>query len=199
MFSNAGEGDLPRFILKEVWMSENDPVLKNILTRRSVRQFTGEPVKREDLLALAKAGFAAPSSRDTRHFCFVIVDDGGLVNKLAEGLPYAKMLLTAKHAVIVCSDLSLAHGGSSTDYWVQDSSAAAENILLAAHALGLGACWTAAHPRPERVAFVKQALALPDNVMPLCVIAVGRPDGKVEPRDKFEPSQVRWNNWEKSL
>jgi nitroreductase len=179
-------------------MLENNAVLKNILTRRSVRQFTGDPVKREDLLVLARAGFAAPSSRDTRHFSFVVVDDVNLVNKLAEGLPYAKMLLTAKHAIIVCSDMTLAHGGTSTDYWVQDCSAAAENILLAAHSLGLGACWTAAHPRPERVAFVKQTLGLSDNIMPLCVVAVGKPAGKNEPRDKFEPTRVHWNVWEKS-
>jgi nitroreductase len=179
-------------------MPENDTVLKNILTRRSVRQYTGEPVSREDLLALVGAGFAAPSSRDTRHFCFVVVDDLKLVTKLAEGLPYAKMLLTAKHAIIVCSDMSLAHGGTSTDYWVQDCSAAVENILLAAHSLGLGSCWTAAHPRSERVVFVREAVGLPDNVMPLCVIAVGRPAGKVEPRDKFELSRVHWNAWGKS-
>jgi len=123
------------------------------------------------------------------------VDDEALVIKLCEGLPYAKMLLTAKHAIIVASDLSVAHGGAETDYWAQDSSAAAENILIAAQALGLGACWTAAHPREERVAHVKEVLGLPENVRPLCVIAVGVPSGEEKPRDKFDPSHVFFNKW----
>ncbi|MBF0522587.1 MAG: nitroreductase family protein [Candidatus Omnitrophica bacterium] len=169
--------------------------MKAILERRSVRKYTGEAVSRDKLLMLAKAGMAAPTSRDTRHFHFIIIDNSVLINKLAEGLPYAKMLFTAKHAIIVASDLSIAHGGAETDYWLQDCCAAAENILLAAHALGLGACWTAAHPRAERVAFIKEALALPKNISPLCVIAVGVPAGEEKPRDKFDASHVSWNQW----
>lgn len=180
-------------------MSKDNAVLNNILTRRSIRRYTGEPISRDNLLTLTKAGMAAPSSRDTRHFCFLVVDDEALVKKLAENLPYAKMLLTAKHAIIVCSDIALAHGGSSTDYWVQDCSAATENILLAAHSMGIGTCWTALHPRAERVAFVKQALGFPENVMPLCVIAVGISAGDEKPRDKFDPQRVHWNAWGKSL
>jgi nitroreductase len=169
--------------------------IKAILSRRSIRKYTGEKIPREALEAMARAGMSAPTSRDTRHFRFVIVDDPACVDQLAAGLPYAKMLLTARHAIIVCSDLSVAHGGAETDYWVQDSSAAAQNVLLAAHALGFGACWTAAHPRPERVAFVREALNIPVNVMPLCVIAVGKPAGEEKPRDKFDPESVSWNAW----
>jgi nitroreductase len=170
-------------------------MLKTIFERRSIRKFTGEKIEREKLLELAKAGMAAPSSRDTRHFRFIIIDDGATVERLAENLPYAKMLHTAKHAVIVASDLDVAHGGSSSDYWAQDCSAAAENVLLAAQALGLGACWTAAHPREERVAIVKEILNMPPNVRPLCVIAVGVPTGEDKPRDKFRPDHVFWNVW----
>ncbi|MFA5259989.1 MAG: nitroreductase family protein [Candidatus Omnitrophota bacterium] len=170
-------------------------MLKIILERRSVRKYTGNPVSREQLLTLAQAGMAAPSSRDTRHFYFVIVNDEGTIDKLTSGLPYAKMLLTAKHAIVVVSDLSIAHGGAETDYWLQDCSAAAENILLAAQAMGLGACWTAAHPRADRVAHVRNVLGLPEHAAPLCVIAVGVPSGEEQPRDKFDPSHVFWNQW----
>ena len=176
-------------------MSEQNEVICSILSRRSIRKYTGAPVRREDLTTIVKAGMSAPSSRDTRHFCFIVVDDESVVKKLAEGLPYAKMLLSSKHAIIVASDLSLAHGGSSTDYWAQDCSAATENVLLAAHALGLGACWTAAHPRPERVAFVKQLLGLPEAIMPLCVVAIGQHTGEDKPRDKFDAAKVHWNSW----
>ena len=179
-------------------MLEKNFFIQAVLSRRSIRKYTGETVSRKDLELIVRAGMSAPTSRDTRHFRFIVVDDPLIVQKLTEGLPYAKMLLTAKHAVIVASDLSVAHGGAETDYWLQDSSAAAENVLLAAHALGLGACWTAAHPRPERVAFVKETLKMPDNVMPLCVIAVGKPFGEEKPRDKFDPGHLFWNVWGKN-
>jgi nitroreductase len=172
-----------------------NPVLKTIQDRRSVRRYTGRPLSREILETLVRAGMAAPSSRDTRHWYFIVVDDEGVIQKLTEGLPYAKMLLTAKHAIIVASDLAQAHGGAETDYWVQDCAAAVQNILLAAHAQGLGACWTAAHPRPERVSFVKSLLRLPESVMPLAVVAVGHPAGEDKPRDKFDPARLFWNQW----
>ena len=170
-------------------------MLKSIFERRSIRKYTGDPVSREQLLTLVKAGMAAPSSRDTRHFNFVIVDDNEMVDKLAKGLPYAKMLETARHAIIVASDLSVAYGGFEIDYWLQDCSAAAENVLLAAQALGLGACWTGVHPREERVSFIKEIMGLPEDIRPLCVIAVGIPAGEEKPRDKFDPSHVFWNRW----
>lgn len=172
--------------------------LQTILDRRSIRRYTGAPVSRDTLLQLARAGMAAPSSRDTRHFRFIIVDDPQLIDQLAEGLPYAKMLVTSRHAIVVASDLSEAHGGSSTDYWVQDCAAAAQNILLAAKALGLGSCWTAAHPRPERVALVKKTLGLPEHISPLCVVAIGVPTGEDKPRDKFNSAHVYFNKWSKT-
>ena len=173
-------------------------MIKTILNRRSIRKYTGDSVDRDKLISLAKAGMAAPTSRDTRHFNFVIVDDEAVIKTLLEGLPYSKMIKTAKHAIIVTSDLSVAHGGAETDYWIQDCSAAAQNITLAATALGLGACWTAAHPREERVNFVKKALELPENVNPLCVIAIGVPTGEEKPRDKFDSSHVFFNKWGKT-
>lgn len=170
-----------------------EAVLKAILERRSIRRYTGEPVGRDVLTELVRAGMAAPTSRDTRHFCFVAVDDAALIQKMAEELPYAKMLLTARHAIVVASDMNIAHGGNSTDYWVQDCAAAAQNVLLAAQALGLGACWTAAHPRPERVSSVRAILGLSENINPLCVIAVGHPAGGDKPRDKFDPAKLFFN------
>ena len=170
-------------------------MLEVIFDRRSIRKYTGKKVSREDLTTLAKAGMAAPSSRDTRHFRLIIIDDEKVIDKLLEGLPYAKMLETAKHAIIVASDLDVAYGGIDIDYWLQDCSAAAENILLAAQSLGLGACWTGVHPREERVEFIKKELGLPDNVRPMCAIAVGVSAGEEKPRDKFDPAFVSYNSW----
>lgn len=171
-------------------------MLKAIFDRRSVRKYTGDAVSREQLEMLVKAGMAAPTSRDSRHFRFIIVDDPALIDKLPEGLPYAKMLSTARHAIIVASDLSVAYGGLEIGYWLQDCSAAAENILLAAQSLGLGACWTGVHPREERVGFLKELLNLQEDVRPLCLITVGVPTGEdSKPRDKFNAEHVFWNTW----
>ncbi len=169
--------------------------IKTILERRSIRKYTGELVDRDKLMTLVKAGMAAPSSRDTRHFYFVVVDDQKLVDVLNEGLPYSKMLGTARHAIIVASDLSVAHGGAETDYWAQDCSAAAQNICLAAKASDLGACWTGIHPREDRVEFVKKTLDIPENIRPLCLITVGVSTGDEKPRDKFDSSHVFVNKW----
>lgn len=169
--------------------------LKAILERRSIRKYTGDLIDREKLITLVKAGMAAPSSRDTRHFHFVIVDDQPLIDDLTDGLPYSKMLGTARHAIVVVSDLSVAHGGMETDYWAQDCAAASQNILLAAQDLGLGACWTGIHPREDRVELIKKMLEIPDPFRPLCVIAVGVPTGEEKPRDKFDPTHVFVNKW----
>jgi nitroreductase len=181
--------------MKEVLMD----ILKAIFDRRSVRKYTGAKVKREKLEMLVKAGMAAPTSRDTRHFRFIIVDEPEMIDELVQGLPYAKMLATARHAIIVVSDLSIAYGGLETGYWLQDCSAAAENILIAAQASGLGACWTGVHPREERVEFLKELFNLPENIRPLCVIAVGIPTGEDnKPRDKFNPEHLFWNEWKQN-
>ena len=167
--------------------------LDAIFSRRSVRRYTSEPVSRGQLETLVRAGMAAPTSRDTRHFRFIIVTEPSLIDQLTEGLPYAKMLAEARHAIVAASDVSVAYGGMETGYWIQDCSAAAENILTAAQAQGLGACWTGVHPREERVAFLKDVLGLEENVRPLCLITVGIPSGEDNtPRDKFNPEHIVW-------
>ncbi|MBF0533151.1 MAG: nitroreductase family protein [Candidatus Omnitrophica bacterium] len=166
-----------------------------LFNRKSTRQYTGKPVSVEDLTTLIRAGMAAPCSRGQKCWYFIAVNDQAVIAKLAAGLPYAQMILSAKHAIVVLADLNLAHGGAEVPYWIQDLSAAAENILIAAEARGLGACWTGVHPRPERVEFLCQALDLPPQVMPLCVIAIGQSAGVEKARDKFDPTRIFWNHW----
>ncbi len=176
-------------------MSEPNEFIKTMLSRRAVRHYTGAPVRREDMIRMIQAGMSAPSYKDARHRYFIVVDNPVLVQKLAEGLPFSKMLLTARHAIVVASDQDLLKSVADTDYWIQGCALAAENILLAAHSMGIATCWTAAHPRPERVAFVKKMLGMPDHVQPLCVIAVGYGTGEERPRDKFEQGKIFWNLW----
>lgn len=165
-----------------------------IMNRKSVRSFTGQVVDNEILEKLARAGMAAPSAKNLQPWAFVIVTNRDTLDKLAERLPYAKMLFEAPAAIVVCGDLAKA-GDSPEGYWVQDCSAATQNILLAAEALGLGAVWTGVHPRADRVTTVKDVLKLPDNVIPLNVIPIGYPKGEHQPKDKFKAENIHWQQW----
>lgn len=171
-----------------------DNCLKTIYSRKSVRGFTSQEVSIELLKELARAGMAAPSARNLQPWAFVIVTNRSTLYSLAERLPYAKMLFEAPAAIAVCGDLAKA-GDSPEGYWVQDCSAATQNILLAAEALGLGAVWTGVYPRTDRVAIVKNVLKLPDNVIPLNVIPIGYPKGEHQPKDKFKAENIHWQQW----
>jgi len=178
----------------------------NIITRRSIRDFTGEEVKKEDLMLLLKAGMSAPSAVNRQPWSFVVVEKKETLEALSATLHYAKMLPKSGAAIVVCGmpdktkiiDLAVKviSGISLGDYWITDCSAASENILLAAHALGLGAVWTAVFPNKESIEAVRKILAIPDDVIPLNVIPVGVPVNlNVPPIDKFKEKNIHWEKW----
>lgn len=169
--------------------------LTAIHSRRSVRHYTGQAVSKKDLETLVKAGMAAPTAMDKRPWAFVIVTDEATLQKLAAGLPSSKMIVQAKSAIVVCGVMTKAGWGESRDVWVQDCSAATENILLAAEAMGWGAVWTGMYPSVQRVEYVQRILGIPREVIPLNVIAVGYPTGEDRPKDKFDPSNIHWDKW----
>ena len=165
-----------------------DIVLENIFARKSVRKFTSEPVSDKQVETLLKAAMAAPSAMNKQPWRFVVVNDKDKLDSMAKQLPYAR-LETAPLAIVVCGDLS-----DYKKFWTDDCSAATENLLLAAEAMGLGAVWTAASDE-ERSGIVKEALGLPENIHPLCVVPVGHPDGDFQPKDKWDPSKIHYNQW----
>ncbi len=180
--------------------------LNNILTRRSVRDFNGEAIKKEDLVLLLKAGMSAPSAVNRQPWSFVVVEKMETLEALSAKLPYAKMLSKSGAAIVVCGmpdksriinlAVKLASGLSLGDFWITDCSAASENILLAAHALGLGAVWTAVFPNKELIRNVREILSLPDDVIPLNVIPIGVPtDINIPPIDKFKEKNIHWGKW----
>ena len=186
-----GTGDEP--------VTENrkaDIVLENILSRKSVRSYTDEPVRRSQLDTLLRAAMAAPTGRDMRPWKFVVIDDKAAMAALADSLPYAKMLREAQAAVAVCGDLSVTDDkGNPSTNWTFDCSAATENLLLAAEALGLGAVWTGVYPYEERVAAVKSALGLPEEIIPLALVPIGHSKGDPQPKDKFNKDNIHYNGW----
>lgn len=169
---------------------EANPTLETIFNRKSVRKYTERPVDKEMLETLVRAGMAAPSSRDRRPWEFIIVTDRNLLDTMGDGLPLARMLKETKQAIIVCGDTI-----KSNNAWQLDCSAAAQNVLLAAESMGLGAVWTAAYPYPERMKVVRDALQLPEHIVPLTVIPVGYPVGMEKTKDKFNKKQMHYNGW----
>ena len=167
-------------------------VIGNIMTRTSVRQYTDRPISADTLETLLKAVMAAPTAVNKQPWAFVVTTGRDALDSLATLQPRLK---TAAAAITVCGDMTRAIEGEGRDFWVQDCSAATENILLAAHALGLGAVWTGVYPIAERVGNVSRALALPDSVVPMCIIAVGYPVADQEPKDKWDPSKVHYQRW----
>ena len=174
------------------WAAQD--ALTVIHNRKSVRNFTGEPVDKNLLTEIVKAGMAAPTAVNMQPWSFVIVTDKLRMEALAAGLPYAKMLNKAGAAIVVCA-LPQKAFQKSLEFSILDASCASENILLAIEALGLGGVWTAAYPDEERMKFVRRVLNIPDDVIPLNVIPVGYPTGEDKPKDKFKAENVHWDKW----
>ncbi len=170
--------------------------IETILDRRSVRKFLGKPIEKEKIDLILRAGMAAPSARNRQPWKFFAVDNRDLLNSLADELPYAKMLYQAPLAIIVCGDIRDKEDMTAQTFWMQDCSAAVENILLAIQSLKLGAVWTACYPKEDRVEIPKRILNMPDGIIPLCVIPVGYPDGESVPVEKFKQENIIWNKFE---
>lgn len=166
--------------------------IEAIFTRRSIRVYTDQPIPSETIELLLKAAMQAPSAGNQQAWQFVVITDRGQLNSLAEVLPYGKMLPSATLSIVVCGDLALE---KSRGYWVQDCSAATQNILLAAHAQGLGAVWLGAYPREERVRDVRKTLGIPSTVIPLSAIAIGFPAEQKPRTERYNPERVHTDHW----
>jgi len=167
-----------------------DPRLNIIFSRRSVRQYTDEAVTADEIQALLEAGMAAPSANNKRPWHLVAVTDKKTLAELAAAHPYGKMTAHAALAIAVCADPA-----ASPRYWVQDCSAATENILIAAVGLNLGAVWLGCHPNPERVAAVRAVLGIPEQISVLSLISVGRPAKQPPARTQYNPSRDHRERW----
>lgn len=166
--------------------------MEAILGRRSIRKYKAQPVPENLLRELLEAGMAAPSAGNERPWHFIVLDDRKLLDAIPKFHPYSQMLKEAPVAIVVCGDLSMeVHQG----YWVQDCSAATENILVAARALGLGAVWLGVHPVRERVESMRKLLFLPEHVIPLCVVSLGYPAEEKPPAGRYDETRIRKNGW----
>ncbi len=168
-------------------------VLDNIATRTSVRDYEARPVEKEKIEKMLRAAMAAPTAMNKQPWHFVVVDQRNVLDALAGANPYAKMLKKAPLAIVVCGNTDKMIEGGGRDFWIQDASAATENLLLAAHAMGLGAVWTGAYPSEERCISISKVLSLSDNLIPLNMIVVGYPAEHPQPKQKFKEENISYN------
>lgn len=167
--------------------------METLFSRRSIRKYTAEPVTEEVLREILEAAMSSPSAGNQQPWHFVIIDDRKILDSIPAFHPHSQMLKEAQVAILVCGDLSLEkHVG----YWVQDCSAATENLLLSVHAKGLGAVWVGIFPREERVAGLRKLLEIPDHVIPLSLIPVGHPaESKPRRPDRYNVNKIHHNHW----
>lgn len=178
--------------MKEETTTSEQAVYQNILTRTSIRQYEDRPVEKEKIEKLLRAGMAAPSGCDRRPWHLVVVTTPAKLVALSGTSPYVKFVKNAPLAIVVCGDMDKVLDEVDRDLWIQDCSAMTENILLAAHAMGLGAVWTADYPHQDRCAAVRQSLGLPKNLVPLNIVVIGYPKSEARPKDKWNPDNVTY-------
>ena len=171
-----------------------NPKLHFIFSRRSVRQYEPRPVPPDVIRDLLDAAMAAPSACCKDPWHFVVVREPGTLATIAAKLPNGKLLAKAAVGLVVCGDLDKANSGQLS-YLLQDCSAAIQTVLLAASALGLGACWLGVHPREDRVQYLRGLLNLPANVVPVPIIAVGWPAETPEPRTRYQAAAGHEEKW----
>ena len=179
---------------EKITKDEGQIVIENIMTRKSIREFTDRAIAKDTLETILKAGMAAPSAMDKRPWAFVVIDEREVLDSLNAVHPFAN-LKTATAAIVVCGNMDKTIEGAGREYWVQDCSAATENILLAAHGLGLGAVWCGVYPVQERINDVSRVLGLPETIVPLNVITMGYPDQNPPVKDKWNPENIHWQKW----
>ena len=155
--------------------------------RRSVRRYLGQTVGRDVLEQIVAAGVEAPSGCNVQGKQYVIVDDPEL---MAELRPMSPALTGAPAAIVLLMDPI---GTKYGEFWVQDASAAMENMLLAAVALGYGACWVEGQVRVHEDR-LRQLLDVPENLRIWSLMPVGTPAGPAKRPPKPAPADVTHYN-----
>jgi nitroreductase len=168
-------------------------ILEAIHTRRSVRKYLNTPVPEDLIDKILAAAMMAPSAGNQQPWQFVVIRKRELLDVIPDFHPYSEMVRQAPLAILVCGDLNLER---FKGYWMYDCSAAIENILLAAHGLGLGAVWTAAYPEQTRVDGFRKLLNLPTQVVPLALIPIGYPSQTHDKVIRFNRTRIHYDGWD---
>jgi len=170
--------------------SETD--LSFITGRRSIRRYREEVIPEEDIIQLLNAAMHAPSAVNRQPWHFIVSSDRQLFGKISDIHPNASFLPGASHAILVCGDEQLQH---DTGYYLADCGAATENLLLAAHAMGIGSCWIGIYPRPHREEAFSSLFGLPDHIKPFALVSLGYPAEEKQSPDRFKKERIHRDRW----
>jgi nitroreductase len=165
-----------------------------IMTRRSIRKFADRPLPEDAVENALRAAMAAPSAGNQQPWHFVTVRDRDVLNSIPDIHPHAKMAREAQAGVLVIGDPSHERFGP---FWPQDCAACVQNMLLAIHAQGLAAVWTGIYPREQRVEAFREHFGIPGNLIPFAFIPIGFPGEEKGPSERYDPSRVRTERWDK--
>jgi nitroreductase len=166
--------------------------MEAVLQRRSIRKYTDQKVPEDSLTALLKAAMAAPSAGNEQPWHFVVIKERLILDQVPTVHPHAQMIKQAPVAVLVCGDTDLAKHG---EMWIQDCSAATENLLIAAQAEGLGAVWLGVYPREDRIRGLRELLGIPDHVFPFALIPIGFPGEQKPPSNRYNEERIHYDRW----
>jgi nitroreductase len=166
--------------------------MEAILSRRSIRKYKPDPIPENLVTDLLKAAMSAASTSYEKPWHFIVIRDHAILDEIPKFHPYSTMLKEAAVAIIVCGDLNLTGG---LDLWIQICSAATENILIAANALGLGAVWLGVYSIDERVAAIQKLLELPQNIVPFSIVSIGYPAEIKSHAERYDPTKVHYGKW----
>ena len=180
-------------------------VMSNILSRKSVHSYTADTIPAAVMENLLRAAMAAPSGRNIQPWSFVVLSDTSRYDEIFGDNHNMAMFKQSAAIVVLCADTTVVRSPRDNPdapavqqpngIWRDDMGAVTENLLLAAEAYGLGACWTACYPYVDRMAPVKQALGLPATVVPYSVVPIGYPAGDEQPKDKWDPARIHYGRW----
>ena len=177
--------------------SPQDAALQVIMTRTSCRMFQNKEVEQDKVETMLKAAMAAPTALNAQPWHFIVVTDKEMLKQLSTASPHTGFLESAPMAIVLCGDMTKKANAIEGRYWEHDVCAATENLLLAAHAIGLGATWTGSFPLQERLSVDQKALQLPDHIIPVSIVAVGYPAMTPQVKDKWDPDNISFNRYEK--
>lgn len=169
-----------------------DELLQTILTRRSIRKYEDRSIPGEMIKKMLSAAMYAPSAGNAQPWHFVVVTDEELRLELSQVHPYVRMAAAAPVSILVCAEPALE---KYPGYWIIDCAAAVQNLLLAAHSLGLGGVWTGVCPDKERMKKIRDILGLPQSIVPHSLIPIGWPADIPKHPDRFNPERIHTNGW----
>lgn len=163
-----------------------------VLSRRSIRKYTEKKIEESKVKLLLEAAMSAPSAHNEQPWHFVVINKREILDKIPDFHPYSQMLKQAPLAILVCGDTNIL---DNEDFWVQDCSAATENILVEASNIGLGSVWLGVYPKKELMNGVRELAGLPEGIVPFSLISIGYPAYQKEPSSRYSETRVHWNKW----